>query len=105
MRPGPDAFGNRNIANSTADSDSPRPWPGRIWDEGDGNPSVLEAEDTAFDSRVPDAWVARFAMDRWSSGSLTSFSARRRSVRSRHGLRIMRLGVHGDLPLFQSGGI
>jgi hypothetical protein len=32
------------------------------------------------------------ATDRWSSGYLTSFSARRRPVRSRHGLRIKQLG-------------
>jgi hypothetical protein len=111
------------------------------------DPSALGAEDTAFDSPVPDVRACsavgsasvrqtegpgfespqvhpcppssegksarlkpgrfsvrsggRALLDRWSSGDLASFSARRRPVRSRHGLRGW--GVHGDMPLFQSG--
>lgn len=57
------------IENSTADSrtrPAAEPWrpAGSIWDEGDGNPSALEAEDTAFDSRVPDHGVVAQLVER-----------------------------------------
>ena len=53
------------IENCTVDGtyeDAGRPAPragrpGDSWNEGDGNPSALGAEDTRFDSGVPDVWA------------------------------------------------
>jgi hypothetical protein len=101
----PDLFGDTCFVNSTADSKSRPHWPGRIWDEGDGNPSALEAEDTAFDSRVPDAWVAR--VPRTVGVVVISPRSQRGEGRFDPGTVYASCGwgVHGDMPLFHSGGV